>query len=234
MMDHLNKALDVTDDCLYAKRGVLHEFKQWATWCFASFPSPSWRPFGELQRQKRLTSRRPLWFGEWFIHVGVSKNRGENPQIIQIIHFNRVFHYFHHPFWGFSPYFWKHPCTFKANLPTFCTTIRSCKKHTFIWFPPYCKSHVQKMTKNCAWHQETNKKTPSWWVGGNWVRHLISCFNFSTHLLVHRAVFHSRCRIIHVKLSLIFTDKRKDLKFQPMAFGGWKKIWKVNKYINNT
>ena len=23
--------------------------------------------------------------------------------------FNRVFHYFHHPFWGFSHYFWKHP-----------------------------------------------------------------------------------------------------------------------------
>ena len=23
---------------------------------------------------------------------------------------NRVLnHYFHHPFWGFSPYFWKHP-----------------------------------------------------------------------------------------------------------------------------
>ena len=31
---------------------------------------------------------------------------GETPQII---HFNSVFHYFHHPFWGFSPYFWKHP-----------------------------------------------------------------------------------------------------------------------------
>ena len=29
----------------------------------------------------------------------------------QIIHFNRLFHYFHHhPFWVFSPYFWKHPC----------------------------------------------------------------------------------------------------------------------------
>ena len=26
--------------------------------------------------------------------------------------FNRVFHYFHHPFWGFSPYFWKHPGEF--------------------------------------------------------------------------------------------------------------------------
>ena len=28
--------------------------------------------------------------------MGVSKNRGKTPQII---HFNRVFHYFHHPFW---------------------------------------------------------------------------------------------------------------------------------------
>ena len=26
----------------------------------------------------------------------------------QIIHFNRIFHYFHHPFWGFYPYFRKH------------------------------------------------------------------------------------------------------------------------------
>ena len=33
------------------------------------------------------------------------KNRRFSPQII---HFNRVFHYFHHPFWGVfkSPYFW--------------------------------------------------------------------------------------------------------------------------------
>ena len=30
----------------------------------------------------------------------------------QIIHFNRVFHYFHHPFWGFSPYFW-----FNTHIP---------------------------------------------------------------------------------------------------------------------
>ena len=35
----------------------------------------------------------------------VSKNSGFSPQVI---HFKRVFHYFHHPFWGFSPYFWKH------------------------------------------------------------------------------------------------------------------------------
>ena len=36
--------------------------------------------------------------------MGVSVNSGFSPQII---HFNRVFHYFHHPFWGFSPYVWK-------------------------------------------------------------------------------------------------------------------------------
>ena len=31
--------------------------------------------------------------------LGVSKNSGFSPQII---HFNRVFHYFHHPFWGIT------------------------------------------------------------------------------------------------------------------------------------
>ena len=30
-------------------------------------------------------------------HMGVSENSGFSPQII---HFNRDFHYFHHPFWG--------------------------------------------------------------------------------------------------------------------------------------
>jgi len=33
---------------------------------------------------------------------------GNPPQIIPFVH--RVFHYFHHPFWGKIPYFWKHPC----------------------------------------------------------------------------------------------------------------------------
>ena len=37
-------------------------------------------------------------------YLGVSKNNGK-PQIIPLK--NRVFHYFHHPFWGVkSPYFW--------------------------------------------------------------------------------------------------------------------------------
>ena len=32
-----------------------------------------------------------------YSHLGVSENSGFSPQII---HFNKVFHYFHHPFWG--------------------------------------------------------------------------------------------------------------------------------------
>ena len=37
--------------------------------------------------------------------MDVSKNSGT----FKSSHFNRVFHYFHHPFWGKHPYFWKHP-----------------------------------------------------------------------------------------------------------------------------
>ena len=40
-----------------------------------------------------------------YLYMDVSKNNGTP----QIIHFNRVFHYFHHPFWGKHLYFWKHP-----------------------------------------------------------------------------------------------------------------------------
>ena len=51
-------------------------------------------------------------------YMGVSENSGFSPQII---HFNRVFYYFHPPFWGVSPYFWKHPLMmhlfFSANRP---------------------------------------------------------------------------------------------------------------------
>ena len=37
------------------------------------------------------------------INMDVSENSGVYPQIIQ---FNRVFHFFHHPFREFPPYFW--------------------------------------------------------------------------------------------------------------------------------
>ena len=50
----------------------------------------------------------------------------------QIIYFNRVVHYFHHPFWVFSPYFWKHPyikiikfgdLASGKKQPTFCRRL---------------------------------------------------------------------------------------------------------------
>ena len=34
-------------------------------------------------------------------NMGISKNSGVSPQII---HFHRIFHYFHHPFWGVPPH----------------------------------------------------------------------------------------------------------------------------------
>ncbi len=36
-----------------------------------------------------------------YLYMGVSKNNGTPKSS----HFNRLFHYFHHPLWGFSPYF---------------------------------------------------------------------------------------------------------------------------------
>ena len=45
-----------------------------------------------------------------------TKNRGKTPKsFIE----NRVWnHYFHHPFWVFSPYFWKHPNLYSPELTT--------------------------------------------------------------------------------------------------------------------
>ena len=45
--------------------------------------------------------------------MSVSKNRGKTPQIIN---FYRVFHYFHHPFWGF--------CLLHLELPPSLTPTR--------------------------------------------------------------------------------------------------------------
>ncbi len=59
------------------------------------------------------------------IDMGVSKNNGTP----KIIHFNRVFHYVNHPFWGVCmyPYFWKHP--YMTKLWRFITLFRIWYKH---------------------------------------------------------------------------------------------------------
>ncbi len=66
-----------------------------------------WAPWDSSHCYPRWVSTFMALFQEQ-TDVGCQpKNMGKPPQII---HFNRVWnHYFHHPFWGFSPYFWKHP-----------------------------------------------------------------------------------------------------------------------------
>ena len=55
-------------------------------------------------RGNKKTATQPRALGGKF--GGFLKWWGSPPKIL---HFNRVFHYFHHPFWVFSPYLWKHP-----------------------------------------------------------------------------------------------------------------------------
>ena len=50
-----------------------------------------------IQKQQPLVFQRSKMILQ--AHMGVSENSGFSPQII---HFNRDFHYFHHPFWGVS------------------------------------------------------------------------------------------------------------------------------------
>ena len=49
---------------------------------------------------------------DWQVYIWVFPTIWEHHQII---HFNRVFHYFHHPFWGTTIYFWKHPYIYISN-----------------------------------------------------------------------------------------------------------------------
>ena len=69
-------------------------------------------------------------------NMGVSKNKG-TPKSWMLIGF---FHYFHHPFWGFSPYFWFNthivmPLMDKPPAPGCLnwTSINSWEKICSIW-----------------------------------------------------------------------------------------------------
>ena len=66
--------------------------------------------------------------------MGVSKNNGKTHQII---HINRVFHYFHHPFWVFSPIF--------GNIPI--STIRIFR----LWNSPFRPNHKNPAPGGLVW-----------------------------------------------------------------------------------
>ena len=70
-------------------------------WQVLFFPTPQRFVLQKIGRFCESLTPRPqrgnhVDGGVQRIYMGVSKNRGFSPQII---HFNRVFHDFHHPFW---------------------------------------------------------------------------------------------------------------------------------------
>ena len=70
---------------------------------------------GEWMRFYSTETIRIEW--RWFIDLGVEPKYGKTPQII---HFNRVFHYFHHPFW--VPLFLETSIWSCGNLSMICQT----------------------------------------------------------------------------------------------------------------
>ena len=71
------------------------------------------------------------------IDVDVSKNSGKTPQII---HFNRVFHDFHHPFWG-TPIFGNTHVLEKGRVKTFFLNAVLCKMSHPFWMKILDTSH---------------------------------------------------------------------------------------------
>ena len=112
-----NKSLNF----IFPSKYVIPKSLKFSHWPSKNPPkSSSWAVIQNPQRKTRKRHsppwnfRRFFYIGIWWPggfktysqHMGVSKYNGLKPQII---HFNRVFHYFHHPFWGKTHYFWKHP-----------------------------------------------------------------------------------------------------------------------------
>ena len=84
-------------------------------------------------------------------HMDVSKNNGTPKSS----HFNRVFHYFHHPFWGCSPYFW-----FNTHMGNLMTPVKTWeflgkKIHRKVdFFQPEPEAVRLATTKQTRWPPE--------------------------------------------------------------------------------
>ena len=83
-----------------------------------------------------------------YAHMSVSENSGFSPQII---HVNRVFHYFHHPILGAHPYFWKTPIWFAVNINV-CFTYSGFKQLiTEHWIPEEKNREWWPAMKRLCW-----------------------------------------------------------------------------------
>ena len=90
------------------KNGFVRPFKPHKT--VASFPILPQKPrkghgLGQNDPNKQSTRCAFCEFERNPDELDVSENSGLKPP--KSSNFSRVFHYFHHPFWG-TPYFWKH------------------------------------------------------------------------------------------------------------------------------
>ena len=75
------------------------------------------------------------------IYLDVSENNGTPKSSVLM----GVFHSFHHPFWGFSPYFWKHPYQNSRSVhPGRLTWNRIMEVWKIIFFSKWviCRFHV--------------------------------------------------------------------------------------------
>ena len=82
-------------------------YKSLESWLFGMTSNPNPNKRGWQIRSVKKKTWASLTLAGQKCHeghyMGVSKNMGKPPNH-PFVH--RVFHYFHHPFWGFSPYFW--------------------------------------------------------------------------------------------------------------------------------
>ena len=103
-------------------------------------------------------SRKKYGFASAWDEMGVSENSGFPPQIIQ---FNRVFHYFHHPFWG-TPIFQKGTLG-ALGFCIFC----------FFMFFPFFHFHLSICPKSQGKPKRNKKHNP---VRRIWSKSIPDCF----------------------------------------------------------
>ena len=112
-------------------------------------------------------------------------------------HFNGVFHHFHHPFWGFSPYFWKHPhlnSPPKKQLRNLVVQVTSSRPAAITeeFTPQACFWGESEFIRSCEnqqqlgqWKKHLELQTTSFYGCFNWMipKHYIKNGCFTKHPL---------------------------------------------------
>ena len=129
------------------------------------------------------------WRTPWLFGLNIwafPKMVGKIPPNHPFVH--RVFHYFHHPFWGFSPYFWKHPIywtsffclgviiqEFILGIPFLTTSRMGCETIQSVYFfrcwflkedPAVRQIPIQRRNCDCmdSFHPSGGYLWWPWWL----------------------------------------------------------------------